>query len=214
MSRFWFVLERFSVVFGVLSGIVWVWALIYPGRAVEAVENYQDWMEQTGERLDDIKGDTEEVLDITKKTKEDTKRLVKALPKGILLDGVLMKETGCSAAPHPEDELSIYIVNQEERLLKNAFVKVLDESGATIFEEKGTFFNALSVYSLDIQSRVRLARLCFGAKDDDGQLLAVEYEVIGWRKSFDNCAQNPNYGFRMFEPALSEVAVKDLTLCE
>jgi hypothetical protein len=181
---------------------------------VEAVENYQDWMEQTNESLEDIKGDTQEVLGIAKDTKEDTKRLVKALPKGVLLDGVLITEAGCSKAPHPDDELSIYIVNQETQLLKNAFVKVLDERGDTIFEEKGSFFNGQSIYTLDIPSRVRFDRLCFGANDDDGTLLAAEYEVIGWRKLSDTCEQNSNYGIRMFEPGLSEVAVTELTLCK
>ena len=235
LGKAWTVIEKGSTILGFVSGIVWVWALVYPGKAVEVLEDYQARfsaaeeslarIEETGQataetaaRIEEqttALGDTaQQTQGIVEETKRDTERLVRALPEGITLSEVYRTEWGCSQTVHPDDGTDIIIENNEADLLENAFVTVLGSDGETLFEERETFFNAESGFSTKLKGRSEPARICIGAASENGDLFVAEYRVVGWRLTSDNCADNPNYGVRMFQSGIQRVPPDDMTFCE
>lgn len=192
------VVEVSSAIFGVISFFVWVWALIFPGEAVEALKRYEarfSAAEETWSRVE-----------------ADTKQLVDALPKGVVITE-LFSSAGCDAVPNSDDSVSIILENREAVMLNDFSIRVVGEAGSLLHSETGGLMSPGSQRFLDLKGRNRPSAICISYSGVSRKAVRMEYRVEAWSVMSDTCRNNPEYGFQMHTAAFRRLNPKETTGC-
>jgi hypothetical protein len=218
IKRIYWVVEKGANVFGFVSALIAIWTLVYPGRAISVLEDYQARFAAAEESLDRIEGNTEAILDSnaaiereTSRIGEDTEQLVAALPQGVRLEEVYQQQN-CPAGSGFPDTVSLVFSNGDPNPVSDGMITILDNSGAVMMREDGVFMNAQGALMLDISGATRPARVCLTTGHEEN-MKAVEYRVVHWRETNNNCDENPRFGFVAHSGGFSQVPVEEMTLC-
>lgn len=212
LDRLWSWIEGAATVLGVASGVVWIWALIYPGTAIATLEAYQERFAKVEATIISIDDRTKGIDATTLATLQDTETLVQALPVGVRLAELYRDIDGCDATA--DTTTTIIVENNEKSMLSDAYVRLLDPKGHTVFEETNIFLNAEGVFFHPIPNIERASWVCIGALTDGAATLANEYEIVNWRATSDTCKERPDYGYRHETAALRRVTDPAAMRCQ
>ncbi len=213
-NAYW-VIEKGANVFGFFTGvvsiIVWIWALVYPGQAISVLESYQARFTAVEESVARIEDNTETLIEETDRIGDNTDLLVAALPRGVRLTEVYHVQDCPNARGNPA-KASLSLENADATPVAQATLVALNADGTEMLREEGLFLNAEGFAQFDIPGTARPDRICLTTGEGD-DLQAAEYSIVTWRKTIDNCAENPNFGFLWHEAGFVAVPPEDMTLC-
>lgn len=212
-SRSYKVIEKGANIFGFLSALVWIWALVFPGKAVSVLEGYEARFAGVEQSIAQVEDNTEALLEDTASIQDDTRALVAALPKGFVLDGPYHQQDCPQASGNPA-EFTMWLYNQEQDPIQNATLTILDANGAILLQDRQMFINAQGEYPVKIPGINPPDRICVQSIAADGGRMASEYRVTNWRKTEDMCAESPNYGFIAHQGGVAPVSAADATQCQ
>ncbi|MER3352913.1 MAG: hypothetical protein RLQ73_03010, partial [Hoeflea sp. D1-CHI-28] len=122
-----------ATIFGFLSGLVWIWALVYPGQAVDVLEGYAN-------RFADVEASV-------KRTEEKVDDFSEAYLFGLRVHELLIEEP-CegdveTTGTAPELTVSLNIENQTSDFQPLRF-RLLDQAGQSLHEKTDVLITANS----------------------------------------------------------------------
>lgn len=209
-KTFW-VVEKGAAIFGFVSGLTAIWALIYPGQAISMLQSYQARFVAAEESLARTEENTEIIIEETGRIGANTDLLVAALPRGVRLTELYQVQDCPNARGNPA-KVTLSVENADANPVAQATLIALDTDGTELLREENLFLNADGFAQFDIPGLIRPDRICLTA-GEGAALQAAEYSVVTWRKTNDNCAENPNFGFLSHEAGFAAVPPEALTLC-
>ncbi|SPH19444.1 hypothetical protein ASD8599_00168 [Ascidiaceihabitans donghaensis] len=212
-SRSYKVIEKGANIFGFLSALIWIWALVFPGKAVSVLESYEARFSGVEQSIAQVEDNTNALLRQTDGIKDDTAALVAALPSGISMSG-LVQNQNCPGSNSVTDGFSLWLNNEGRQVIPQLTLTAFTERGTVLYQDTQLFINAEDTTAVDIPGTVRPVHICLNAIDAQGQDRMSGFTIMRWRKTHDSCVANGRYGYVSHDGNALPIAEAATALCQ
>ncbi len=160
------IIEKISTIFGFISAVGAAWALIYPGKAIDALENYRNRFAAT------------EML--IQRTDENVQTLVDNGPAGLAFGGI-DQSMKCPRATLGEDEAVLWLTNHDKTAYEFTYT-LFSDTGKALYQGDG-FIDAHAEGDMMINPFPRnlTKTMCVSAQGEGGPR-EWAYEVKFWEQ--------------------------------